>query len=318
MVVDRPNAATTIHHLQSAEDGAAMAGLRTILGSQPAADLGPKGRAAFDALMDRTPPASEVDFSKDAVGGVPGWWCKPADCDASAAILYLHGGAYVVGSASAYRHFGSQIAMRANVPLFIADYRLAPEHPFPAAVQDAAAAYHGLRDLHFARIAIVGDSAGGGLALVTAATMAHTARDSAMSSPAAVVAMSPWTDLALTGDSLSTRAARDPLLSRAALERCRDLYLGQAEPIAPCASPLYGDVAHLQPVLFHVGEDEILLDDACRYAKHLGEAEVPVELHVWEGMIHVFQANLAMFAAAREALDGIGVFLKPNLAVPAP
>jgi monoterpene epsilon-lactone hydrolase len=143
--------------------------------------------------------------------------------------------------------------------------------------------------------------------------MAQAARSGATPSPVAACVMSPWTDLALTGDSIEARAKHDPLLSRLALEYARQLYLGQADAKDPRASPLYGDVADLPPVLLHVGEDEILLDDARRYADLIAKSGSAAELHVWQGMVHVFPANLALLHAAREALDITGEFLRSNI-----
>ena len=291
-----------------------MLAMRAMIALQPAADLGPGGRTAFDDLMERTPAADGVEYESAMLGGVPGWWCRPAGAEAGAAILYLHGGAYVVGSAKAYRHFAGQIAARAQAPMFVADYGLAPERPFPAAVDDAQAAYRAIAETGASRLGIVGDSAGGGLALVVASAMSGTTRDDVAPRPRAQVALSPWTDLALTGESMMTRARHDPLLSAGALQAARERYLGQHDPRDPLASPLYGDLAGLPPTLLHVGEDEILLDDARRYAERLEGAGSPGELHVWKGMTHVFPANLAVLRAAREATDNIGAFLRRHLA----
>ncbi len=305
---------TTQFHPEHLLDRAAMLAMRAVIAVQPAVDFGPGGRTAFDALMQRTPAAAGVAYEAATVGGVPGWWCRPADVAADAAILYLHGGAYVVGSADAYRHFVGHIAARARAPAFVADYGLAPERPFPAAVNDADAAYRGLAAAGFSKIAIVGDSAGGGLALGLAAQMvARDSREGAVSCPAAVAVMSPWTDLALTGDSIVARAKRDPLLTRETLESARDLYLGQMDAKDPRVSPLYGDLSSLPPVLIHVGEDEILLDDARCCADRLSNSGSTAELHVWQGMVHVFPANLAVLHAAREALDIAGEFLRRSL-----
>jgi acetyl esterase/lipase len=218
-----------------------------------------------------------------------------------------------VGSAKAYRHFGGQIAVRAQAPMFIADYALAPERPFPAAVEDAEAAYRALAATGASRLAIVGDSAGGGLALVVAKEMSRTARG-AVPTPAATVALSPWTDLALTGESITTRAGHDPLLTATALQAARQRYLGGHDPTDPRASALYGDLSDLPPTMLHVGEDEILLDDARRYLERLNAAGSTGELHVWKGMVHVFPANLALLGAAREATDTVGTFLRRRLA----
>lgn len=314
MTSKQPNRADAVYHNQHLTDGAAMQAMRSMIALHPAADLGPTGRAAFDELMARTPSATGVTYEAATVGGVAGWWCRPVDAEPGAAILYLHGGAYVVGSAQAYRNFAGQVAAHGRAPAFIADYGLAPERPFPAAVDDAEAAFRGLASAGYRKIAIAGDSAGGGLALVTAARMTQAANQGVVPRPAAVVVLSPWTDLALTGDSIVTRASHDPLLTHAALESARRLYLGQHDPMEPHASPLYGDVTGLPSVMLHVGEDEILLDDARRYADRLAKTGSKVELHVWEGMVHVFPANIALLNAAREALDSVGKFLKSSLA----
>jgi len=305
--------ANATYHPEHLIDRAAMLAMRAMISLQPAPDLGPGGRAAFDELMARTPAADGVECEAAAVGGIPGWWCRPADADANSAILYLHGGAYVVGSAQAYCHFAGQIAAHAKASVFVADYGLAPERSFPAAVDDADAAYRGLAAASFSKIALAGDSAGGGLALVTAMRMARAAQDGAVSCPVAVAVMSPWLDLALTGDSVVSRAKHDPLLTRDALQNARNLYLGQMDAEDPRVSPLYDDLTGLPPVLLHVGEDEILLDDARRFADLMAQSGSAVELHVWQGMVHVFPANLALLHAAREALDIVGDFLRRHL-----
>ena len=302
-----------VYHKEHLLDRAAMLALRGMIALQPKPDLTPAGRAAFDDLMGRTPPSDGVSYEAAEIGGVAGWWCRPPEASPGAAILYFHGGAYVVGSAQAYRHFVGQIAARASVAAFIPDYALAPERPFPAAVDDGEAAYRALAAAGVSRIAIVGDSAGGGLALVTARQMTAAARDGSVPRPVAVAVMSPWTDLTLTGDSMMTRAERDPLLTRSTLEQARTAYLGTTEPGDPCASPLQGDLAGLPPVLLLVGEDEVLLDDARRMADRIAAAKSVAELHVWQGMMHVFPANLALLRAAGEALDLIAAFLQAPL-----
>ena len=301
-----------IEHPEHLLDRAAMLAIRAVLAIQPAPDLGPTGRPTFDALMEKTPRAEGVNDEAATIGGVPGWWCRPAVAD-DAAILYLHGGAYSVGSANAYRRFAGQVAARAGTPVFVVDYRLAPEHPFPAAVEDAEAAYRGLAEAGASRIAIVGDSAGGGLALVTSERMTRASGDGQVPRPAATVAMSPWTDLTQSGDSITSRAKHDPVLDVALLDGAARRYLGSHDPSDPRASPLNGDLAGLPPVLLHVGDDEILLDDARRYAARMRAAGSSAELHVWKGMVHVFPANLALLHAAREALDDVGAFLRRHL-----
>jgi acetyl esterase/lipase len=209
----------------------------------------------------------------------------------------------------AYRNFVGQIAARAKVAIFIADYSVAPEHRFPAAVNEAAAVYRGLAASGLSKLAIAGDSAGGGLALALLRLVTSTANDATAPKPLAAVVMSPWTDLALTGESVESRAKYDPMLTRNALNQAAQLYLGKQDRHDPNASPLYGEVTGLPPVMFHVGEDEILLDDSRRFANRIEAAGGDAQLHIWEGMTHVFPSNVALHAA-KDALDEIGAFLR--------
>jgi acetyl esterase/lipase len=225
------------------------------------------------------------------------------------AIIYFHGGAYVLGSAAAYRNLVGQIAARAKVAIFIADYGLAPEHPFPAAVNEAAAIYRGLAASGMSKLVIAGDSAGGGLALALLQSVTSAANDETVPKPLAAVVMSLWADLALTGESMETRAESDPILTRDSLNQAAQLYLGNKDRHDPKASPLYGEVTGLPPVMFHVGEDEILLDDSRRFANRIEAAGGVAQLHIWEGMTHVFPSNVSL-QAAKDALDEIGAFLR--------
>jgi monoterpene epsilon-lactone hydrolase len=297
------------YHKLSPADQAAMQAMRAELLLHPALEFGPEARPVYDQLIAKTPPVDNVTYEAAAVGGVPGWWCRPPDVIEDAAILYLHGGAYVLGSAAAYRNFAAQIAARAKAATFIADYQLAPEHRFPGAVDDAVAAYRGLAVEGYSRLALVGDSAGGGLALSLLLIATAASKGGSIPPPVAAAVMSPWTDLALTGESIESRSEADPLLKRASLEKAAHLYLGELNPLDPQASPLYGDLTGTPPVLLHVGEDEILLDDSRRFAQRIGGSGGSEQLHVWEGMVHVFPTNLGLLQAAKEALDGLGEFL---------
>jgi monoterpene epsilon-lactone hydrolase len=300
----------TTYHNEYPADQAAMQAMRAELRLHPALKLAPEARPVFDELIARTPAAQNVSYEVATVGGVPGWWCRPSNAIEGAAILYLHGGAYILGSAAAYRDFVGQIAARARAAAFIADYRLAPEHRFPGAVDDAIAAYHGLSEDGYSRLALVGDSAGGGLALSLLLLATAASKTGSVPQPAAAAVMSPWTDLTLTGDSIATRSSADPLITRDALEKAAQFYLGEQDLCDPQASPLYGDLTGLPPVRLHVGEDEILLDDSRRFAERIGIAGGSVQLHVWQGMVHVFPANIELLQAAREALDDIGELLR--------
>jgi epsilon-lactone hydrolase len=302
---------TLVHHPIVPQDRIAMVQLREM--AAPA--KGVLDRAAFDAVIEHTPRAIDVTYEAAVVGGVTGWWCRPLHQTPGAAILYLHGGAYILGTAKAYRNFVGQIAQRAQRAAFIPDYALAPERPFPAAVTDAEAAYAGLLGQGFADLSLVGDSAGGGLALVLASVLA-TGRSQTL--PTRVAVMSPWTDLVLTGATMDSRADADPFLTKAALGSAAHQYLGRHDPRDPKASPLYGNPRGLPPIRVDVGEDEILLDDARRYAAEVASAEGEVEVHTWEGMPHVFPANVGILQASDAALDYIASFLHRRQVAPHP
>jgi monoterpene epsilon-lactone hydrolase len=297
-------------HSISDADAVAMASVRAMLRALPPLQITPEARPMFDQMIEQTPAAESVSYEASSVGGICGWWCRPPDAASHAAILYLHGGGYVIGSAAAYRRPVSQIAASCGVSAFVADYRLAPEHRFPAAIDDAVAAYQGLVDLGFSHIVVAGDSAGGGLTLAVCSILAVRGRDL----PAAAIAISPLTDLTASGRSYSTRADADPLLSRDAVIAISETYLAGAEPTDPRASPLFGPVSHLPPMQIHVGEDEVLLDDAMRYADLAVHAGGRIDLHVWQGMLHVFTSSIALLEAAREAVRQIGAFIGAHVA----
>ncbi|MEO7715353.1 MAG: alpha/beta hydrolase [Capsulimonas sp.] len=302
----------TITHAISPEDCAAMAELRKAA-ANITVTFDPASRPMLDEMLSHTPPAPGVTSEAATVGGVPGYWVRPTDVLPNAAILYLHGGAYNVGSAGAFRNFVGQIATRAGVAAFAAEYRLAPEHPFPAAVNDVMAAYHGVINEGFTEIAIVGDSAGGGLTLVTLAQAIEMTRDAGEIQPRCAVVMSPWTDLSLSGASITERALADPFLKHDSIAAASARYLNGHDARDPLASPLFGGLTGLPPIRIHVGEDEILLDDSRRYAKRATAEGVEIELHIWEGMPHVFPSNVGTFAASEIALDDIGAFLRQHL-----
>ena len=296
-------------------DHTAMATMRRAAAAAKGSITGPEARQPYDAILERTPTAPGVTFEAATVGGVPGWWCRPVHNRAPAsAVLYLHGGAYILGTAYAHRHLVSQLVARSGVDFFSADYRLGPEHPFPAAVSDALAAYQGLVVLGRHQVALAGNSAGGGLALVVAAIATHLAASSpAALPPLAVLAFSPWTDLALASASMQTRAEADPVLTQASLASCAGLYLHGHDAQDPRASPVYGNLAAMPPTQGHVGDAEVLLDDSVRYVEQAQAAGAAASLHVWEGMPHVFVSNVQGFQAASQALDLSGEFLTTQL-----
>ena len=302
---------SVIHPLTSGDKNA-VAAIRTMIEPMKGGLRGPKARSAFDDIFNPVPSAVGVNYEADTVGGVPGWWCGPAGA-VEGVVLYLHGGSYVMGSAKSFRHLVGHIAARARAPAFVADYRLGPEHPFPDAVEDAQAVYRALAARGIRRIVLAGDSAGGGLGLVMLSVATAEPERVGGIRPAGMVGLSPWTDLMLTGPSWDDRAAADPIFVRDQMAEFARLYLGDHDPSDPLASPLYGDLAGLPPIRIHVGEDEVLLDDARRYVAKAVAAGVDARVEVWQGMLHVFPSSIGQLAAADAALAAIGAFLSDRL-----
>ncbi len=298
----------TVHPV-SQGDSIAAAGLRAAVASFKGKLAGAAARAPFDDVMERVVAPTDVTFEADTVGGISGFWAKPARSRKDAAIIHAHGGWFNFGSAHAYRNLVGHIASRAGADAFIPDYRLAPEHRFPAAIMDVEACYRGLGDKGIKKIAVVGDSAGGNLALVLLSIACGKPWKGDLA-PVAGVAISPVTDLALTGETYDTRADADPYFTKSQAAGLIASYLGHADPKDPLASPLYRDLSGLLPVRVHVGDDEVLLDDSRRYVERAIASGVDAELDVWMGMPHGFVTGIGQFEAARQSLDAIGAFLK--------
>jgi epsilon-lactone hydrolase len=262
-------------------------------------------RAAAESMVSQPPPGTSVD-PVDA-GGVPAEWVVAAGADSDRVLLYLHGGAYQLGSPATHRSMVARLSGAAGARVLSVDYRLAPEHPFPAAVDDAVAAYRWLlvEGTGPAVIAIGGDSAGGGLALAALVAL----RDAGEPLPAAAVVLSPWTDLALTGESLQTRAAVDVLIKPAGMAETAEAYLAGQDPRHPYASPLYADLHGLPPVLVHVGDAEVILDDSTRFGARARDHGVDVTLEVWDEMPHVWHAFAGLLPGADQAIERIGSWL---------
>lgn len=252
-------------------------------------------------------PRAGTEVRRIDAGGVPGEVITTPASRPDRHVLFLHGGGYVTGSPALYRHFTWRIATAARARVLALDYRLAPEHPFPAALDDSVAAYlwlvGGMGDPR--RTAVMGDSAGGGLALALLSRL----RDDGLDLPAAAIALSPWTDLALAGASLSLNARSDPMLNAADARLFAECYLAGADPRHPYASPLYGNPAGLPPTLIHVGSDEIMRDDAVRMAAALREAGCRVEIEVWRRMPHVWHLFAPVLPEAKQAIANIGAFV---------
>jgi monoterpene epsilon-lactone hydrolase len=294
------------------EDSAAVAALRSVVAPMKGKREGIAGRGPFNDIMERVGAPEGVTFETATVGGTPGWWAKPAKAEKGAAIVHAHGGWFNWGTAQAYRNFAGHIASCAGADAFTPDYRLAPEHPFPAALRDLEACYRGLVDKGITRIALTGDSAGGDLALVLLSIVSRQASKDAIG-PVGPLVFSPITDLALKGESFETRAEADPLFTKAQAAGLIQSYLSTTDPKNPLASPLYADLSRLPPIRVHVGDDEVLLDDSRRYVERAVAAGVDAKLDVWMGMPHGFVANVRGFNAAREALKASGAFLSERL-----
>ena len=262
-------------------------------------------RAGMERISERVP--SDVICEKVSANGVDAEWIAAPGAAADRVILYFHGGGYVLGSINTHRAMVSRIARASIARALAIDYRLAPEHPFPAAVDDAIASYRWLLAQGYKphKIVIAGDSAGGGLTL--AALLAI--RDAKLPMPAGAVPISPWTDLEGTGESVRTRAARDVMVTQENLAGSAKQYYGAHNPKDPLVSPVHADFSGLPPMLIHVGDAEILLDDATRVAKSAKAAGVNVELEVWDDMPHVWHVFAKILPEGQQAIDKIGKFV---------
>ncbi|MFE1584082.1 alpha/beta hydrolase [Streptomyces sp. NPDC058737] len=287
--------------------------LDTLLRSAPRPETPPTPdaqRDGFAAAMTRPVPDGVVT-RRTVLGGRPALELEPGTASGRGRLLYLHGGGYVVGSPDTHAGLVGELALRAGLRAVSVDYRLAPEHPFPAAVDDGLAAYRELlatgsdpRD-----IVVAGDSAGGGLSLATLLA----AREAGLPQPAAAVVFSPWTDLTLSGDSIRSKEASDPIFTEADIRAYADLYVGAGDRALPLASPLFGDLSGLPPLLVQVGANEVLLDDAVRLAGRAGADDVEVTLEVGPGLPHVFQHHHGRLEEADAALDRAARFLTARL-----
>ena len=269
-------------------------------------------RAQYERAEKVFPTPPDVKVERVNAPVAPAEWLRPPSAEPGRVVLYLHGGGYVIGSPRSHRHLAAAIASAAGASALLLDYRLAPEHPYPAAVDDATAAYRWLLDQAIApaRIVIAGDSAGGGLTVATLLAL----REAGVPLPAGGVCISPWVDLTCGGASYATKAAADPIVRRDGVEQMARDYLGATPPRTPLASPLFADLRGLPPLLIHVGSDEVLLDDAVQLAERSRAAGVDASLEVYERMIHVWHWFLPMLDEAHTAVDAIGRFVRTRAA----
>jgi epsilon-lactone hydrolase len=273
-------------------------------------------RVIFEEMMAAIPVPADVTTSSGSLGGIPVVNVEAAGADHASVIFYLHGGAYAIGTAASSVGLASDLARRAKARLVTVDYRLAPEHPHPAAIDDAVAAYRGLLDSGVAAsaIAIAGESAGAGLAAATLVALKHVG----LPQPSGAVLMSPWADLTLSGESISVKAAVDPALTPEGLRRRAVDYVPTGDLGAELVSPIFADLTGLPPLLIQAGSHEILLDDATRLAARAAAADVAVRLEVTPGVPHVFQGFAAMLDEGDAALTSASEFLRAHLTGPRP
>ncbi|MCP4749792.1 MAG: alpha/beta hydrolase [Proteobacteria bacterium] len=269
-------------------------------------------RAGMEAGVAQLPAAEGVAFEPVQIGEMKAEWFVPSETAGDAVILYLHGGGYCLGSIETHRSLVSFMAKTAKVKALVIDYRLAPENPFPAAVEDAVAAYRWLlaQGVSPKNLTIAGDSAGGGLTVATLVDL----KNKGEALPACAVCLSPWVDLEGLGESMTTKAKEDPMVQKDSLLEMAQVYLGDANAKTPLAAPLYADLSGLPPMLIQVGTAETLLDDANRLARRAKEAGVEVVLESWQEMFHVWQVMVSMVPESKDAVDGIAGFIEKHVA----
>ncbi len=267
------------------------------------------------ALAEQTgplfPTPEDVKTEQVNANGVPCQWIVAPGAADDMVLHYLHGGGYVLGSVVGHREAISRMSRAAGVKALGVDYRLAPEHPFPAAVEDSVKSYAWLLSggADPKKIVIAGDSAGGGLTVATLVALRYFGYPM----PAAGVCISPWVDLEGTGESMTTKADVDPMVQREGLQGMTNMYIGDRDPRAPLASPLYADLEGLPPLLIQVGSSETLLDDSTRLTERARAAGVDVTLEVWGDMFHVWHMYASAIAEGQQAIEGIGEFIRRHV-----
>ena len=267
-------------------------------------------RRSFEQMVDGFTIDVPARYSRVNAGGVTAEWVAADGASDSRVVLYFHGGGYIIGSPRTHRPMLAHLSRDSAARVLSLDYRLAPEHPFPAPVEDAVASYRWLLQEGFdpSRIALGGDSAGGGLTVAALVQIRYLG----LPVPAAGVCVSPWVDMEGLGESMETRAEADPMVGRENLTVSAKTYLGGADPRAPLAAPLYADLRGLPPLLIQVGDAEVLLDDSTRLAGIAREAGVKVQMDVWDDMIHVWPLFAPILPEGKQAIAQAGEFIKKH------
>jgi len=285
-----------------------IAKLRAVIAARPRAADVAQMRLDADARGKAFGLANDVTVQPVSANGVKAEWTSTPGADPSSTILYLHGGGYVICSLDSHRHLAAEVGRASGTRTLAIDYRLAPEHPFPAPIEDTVAAYRYLLDsgLKPNRIALAGDSAGGGL--VVGAMLAI--REAGLPLPACAWCISPWVDMEALGHSFIDRAETDPTVQKATILMMAQWYLGGADPRHPHAAPIYGDLRDFPPLLIQVGSVETLLDDSFALARKAATAGVIVDMQVWPEMIHIWHLYFPELSAARRAIASGGSFVR--------
>ena len=267
-------------------------------------------RRGMESLTKLASLPSKTKVEKVSFNGISAEWICAKEAHEDRVILYLHGGGYNIGSPNTHRELAAHISMTSGAKVLLPDYRLAPEHPFPSALEDATSAYRWLLDtgLTGRNISIAGDSAGGALSIATSISL----RDTGEPSPASIACISPWTDLEMSGNSIKTHAKIDPLLNLQLLKIMASNYIGDNDPCSPLVSPIYADLRGISPLLIHVGSNEMLLDDSTRIAKKAKSAGVDVKLKIYDQMWHVFHLNAKLMPEAKNAIEEYGFFIRKH------
>jgi monoterpene epsilon-lactone hydrolase len=295
-----------------ARDRNEIAAVRALLSAKPRPIGWAARRARIDEVGASWPVADDIALEEVDVDGVPGEWSIAPGSDALRVLMFFHGGGYCSGSIASHRRMVTEAGRAARVSTFAVGYRLAPEHPFPAAIEDALTAWRWLHKLQIpaARVGVGGDSAGGGLTLA----LINELKASGQELPGCAWLISPWTDLTMSGATLATKDAVDPLIHKAYLDELADAYLPPGmDREDPRVSPLFADLRGLPPTMIQVGSDETLLDDSVRFAAAAGAATVPVTLEIWPHMIHAWPMWNAHLDAGRRALASAGAFIRRQL-----
>ncbi|TFG15195.1 MAG: alpha/beta hydrolase [Promethearchaeota archaeon] len=271
-----------------------------------------KSREALEDLAKLVKVPKDVKIQKVDIDGMPAEWISAPGTEEDKVVLYLHGGGYISGSINSHRELVSSISRVSKARILIIDYRLAPEHPFPAAVEDSTKAFKWLienQQINPRNIIIAGDSAGGGLTFATLLNL----RDNGMILPVAAIGLSPWTDLGITGETYKTKIKEDPMVSLDGIIFDAILYLGDTDYKNPLASPLYANLNGLPPILILVGTAELLLDDSRRFAERAKHAGIDITLDIWDDMLHVFPAFAAFAPEGQKGIEKMGEFIKKYL-----